>query len=443
MEWLRRAAQLQSNNYWYQYFLAYLEDKAGSVDLALRDYSIAITHRPDSHWVRFSRARLYRSKGRWETALEDMQSALKTQIGRPEAAKIELELGYLYYALGDFASARSDYDHVIELDNTGLYGPAARLNRANIDAELGSVETARSEYDALLSENYNDVSARFSRALLELRQHQAERAMVDCNVLLEMDKKLGNPEEVLTTRAMAFLMLGRAVEAMADATKAQRVQPSPTHERLRQRTILAARRLDLLQLDWPDEIALLPLGGRRSSADLQSAITGLDRLARTNPDETVRASLALAVILAGVGRHEAAIAAADRALVISPFSPRGFLIRARRASSRATSSEHATTSAGASRFSSTSPVCSSSGEFSRHMPASTSALSTTTIWRSLPALSTESICTRPDRWWRSEIISAAVQEWSLALTARPRTSASLSRPSPITHQASPMGHGTG
>ncbi len=74
MEWLRRAAQLQSNNYWYQYFLAYLEDKAGSVDLALRDYSIAITHRPDSHWVRFSRARLYRSKGRWETALDDMLS---------------------------------------------------------------------------------------------------------------------------------------------------------------------------------------------------------------------------------------------------------------------------------------------------------------------------------------------------------------------------------
>ena len=143
MEWLRRAAQLQSNNYWYQYFLAYLEDKAGSVDLALRDYSIAITHRPDSHWVRFSRARLYRSKGRWETALDDMLSALKTQRGRPEAAKIELELGYLYYALGDFASARGAYDHVIELDNTGLYGPAARLNRANIDAELGSVEAAQ------------------------------------------------------------------------------------------------------------------------------------------------------------------------------------------------------------------------------------------------------------------------------------------------------------
>ena len=35
------------------------------------------------------------------------------------------------------------------------------------------------------------------------------------------------------------------------------------------------------------------------------------------------------MILAGVGRHEAAIAAADRALAVSPFSPRGFLIRAR------------------------------------------------------------------------------------------------------------------
>ncbi len=196
-------------------------------------------------------------------------------------------------------------------------------------------------------------------------------------------------------------------------------QPSPTHERLRQRTILAARRLDLLQLDWPDEIALLPLGGRRLSADLQAAITGLDRLARTNPDETFRASLALAVILAGVGRHETAIAAANRALLVSPFSPRGFLIRPGCGSSRATSGEHATTSAGASRFSSTSPVCSSSGEFSRQKPTTTRALSTTSIWRSLPAPVDRIHLHKARSLVALGNHSAAVQEWSLACDATP------------------------
>ena len=134
MEWLRRAAQLQSSNHWYQYFLAYLEDKAGSVDEALRDYSIAIAHRPDSPWVRFSRARLYRSKGRWDIALEDMQSALEMLSGRPEAAKIKLELGYLYYELGDFARARREYDDVIAL------GPSGPL-RAGRPPRIGPIST--------------------------------------------------------------------------------------------------------------------------------------------------------------------------------------------------------------------------------------------------------------------------------------------------------------
>jgi eukaryotic-like serine/threonine-protein kinase len=329
VDWLRRAAQLDSKNHWYRYFLADLEDKAGAVDEALKDYSIAITHRPDSPWVQFSRARLYRSKGRWDIALDDMISALTMLTGRPEAAKIQLELGYLYYELGDFPLARTQYDSVIALDPTGPYGPAARLNRANIDAESGSIEAALREYDALLLEDYNDRSARFSRAILELRQGQAERALIDCDALLEMGNKLENPHEVQTTRALALLLLGRPAEAMADATVAQRAQPSPTHERLRQRTILAARRLDLLQLDWPEEMALLPLGGRRLDADLRTAVAGLERLARTNRDETFRASLTLAVILAAQGRHDLAVAAANRALLVSPSAPRGYLIRAR------------------------------------------------------------------------------------------------------------------
>jgi eukaryotic-like serine/threonine-protein kinase len=329
MEWLRRATQLESNNHWYQYFLAYLEDQTGSTDEALRDYSVAIANRPESPWVRFSRARLYRSKGLWDTAIEDMTSALDMLEGRPEAAKVQLELGYLEYELGDFRNARRAYDKVIQANPLGPYGPAARLNRANMDAESGATELARHEYDSLLVEDFYDTSARFSRALLELRQGQAERALIDCNTLVEMGKRLKKPVEVLTTRALVLLLLGHPAEAITDAAAAQRLQPSPTHERLRQRTLLAARRLDLLQLDQPDEVALLPLGGRRLVADLRVAADGLDRLARTKPDETFRASLTLAVILASQNRHDAAVEAATRALQVSRYAPRGYLIRAR------------------------------------------------------------------------------------------------------------------
>jgi eukaryotic-like serine/threonine-protein kinase len=329
IEWLRRAAQLRSDDHWYQYFLAYLEDRAGSMDEALSHYTAAVALRPQSPWVRFSRARLYRSKGRWDFALADMENSLLMLSGRPEAARVHLEMGYLYHELGDFDGARREYKNVIDLDPSGSYGPSARLNLANMDAESGAVERARREYDALLALDYGDTSARLSRALLELRQGQAERAYIDCSALLDRGVRLKKPDEALAARAMALLLLGRPDEAIADATRAQQTRPSPALERLRQRAILAARRIELLQLDEPDELALLPLGGRRLTIDLKAITYGLDRLARTNRDETFRTSLTLAVILAAQGQNYAALAAATRALTVSPYSPRGYLIRAR------------------------------------------------------------------------------------------------------------------
>jgi eukaryotic-like serine/threonine-protein kinase len=329
IEWLRRAAHLKSDNHWYQYFLAYLEDRAANTDEAFSHYAAAVALRPQSPWVRFSRARIYRSKGLWDDALADMKSALELLSGRPEAARVHLEMGYLYHELGDFLQARREYNSLIALGPTGPYGPSARLNLANMDAESGAVERARQEYDALLSEDFGDTSARLSRALLELRQGQPERAYIDCSVLLERGALLKKPDEALAVRAMALLLMGRNDEAIADATQAQNARPGPAHERLRQRTILAARRFDLLQLDQPDELARFPLGGRPLAADLRAVAYGLDQLALTRRDETFRASLTLAVILSAQGRNQTAVAAATRALQVSPYSPRGYLIRAR------------------------------------------------------------------------------------------------------------------
>jgi len=331
--WLKRAVRLESNNYWYQYFLAFLEDKTGDVDAALEHYSVAWAVAralgKDLPRVQFSRARLYRSKGRWDLAIEDLKGALEKLSGRPEASQVQLELGYVYQELGDFAKARVQYDDVIKRDPRSIVARAARLNRANMNAESGSIERARDEYDALISFDPRDTSARFSRALLELRLGQAERSENDLTALLEMGLEIKNSDEVLAARALDRLLLGRAQEAFADASEAQRRHPCPAHERLRQRTLLAARQLDLLQLDRPDEVARLPLGGRRLRVDLQAAADGLDRLAKTQKTETFRASLAQAVILAALGDQNAAVAAANQAVEVSPYNSRALLIRAR------------------------------------------------------------------------------------------------------------------
>ena len=221
--------------------------------------------------------------GRWDFALDDMKIALEMLADRPEAARVHLEMGYLYHELGDFQSARDHYNRLIELDATGPFGPAARLNLANMDAESGEIERARQAYDALLSENFTDTSARLSRGLLELRQGQAQRAFIDLTALLDQQVKPQDASDALAARAPALLLLGRTSEAIDDATRAHEFQPTPALERLRQRAILAARRFDLLYLDEPEELAIMPLGGRRFAADVRAAAYGLDQLALSNP----------------------------------------------------------------------------------------------------------------------------------------------------------------
>ncbi len=140
IEWMRHAVRLRGDDYWYQFFLANVLDGAGIYDEALVHYSIAAALRPDSPWVRYSRARLCRSKGKWRDALDDFDVALRELSDRPEARMIDLERGYLYQAMGHFAEARRAYDRVIEADAADDFGLAARLNRANLDADSGQLE---------------------------------------------------------------------------------------------------------------------------------------------------------------------------------------------------------------------------------------------------------------------------------------------------------------
>ncbi|HZW30453.1 MAG TPA: protein kinase [Isosphaeraceae bacterium] len=335
IEWMRRAVRLELDNYWYQYVLAYIEDQAGFDEDALNDYSVAAALKPNSPWVRHSRAKLYRARGKWSWAIDDMNSALEDLRGQPEARPVHLDLGYVYQELGDFPRARAEYDRVTATNARDRVARAARLNRANLDAESGSVDRARDEYDALLMLEPRDTAARLSRALLELRMGQAARAEQDLNALLDarlpQEYRLSSRSriEVVSARALARLLTGRTAWALRDASEAREAHPCPAHERLWQRALLAAGRYQDLRVDRPEALARLPLGGGWLRADLRQAV---DRLARraAGPDlGAYRAGLSRAVLLAALGEHDAAVAAASGALALSPFSAEAYLIRAR------------------------------------------------------------------------------------------------------------------
>ena len=197
--WLKQAVWLDWSNYWYQFYLAYLEDQAGSPDDALDHYGAAVALQPNSAWVRFSRARLYRTKGLWSWALSDLERARSLMGESPESLQVALELGVLHQALGDFSSAAREYETILSKAPTSPYARAARLNQANLDAESGRPGQALSAYEALLQTDPRDQSARLSRALLNLRMGEPKPALADLDLLLETGVKLRKRDEVLAT----------------------------------------------------------------------------------------------------------------------------------------------------------------------------------------------------------------------------------------------------
>ena len=191
------------------------------------------------------------------------------------------------------------------------------------------MDRARAEYESLLTENPQDQITRFSRALLYLRRGEIKQAEADLDVILRSGPLVTKRHEILATRAVARLLLRRTTEATADAAEAQRLRPCPSYQRLWQRALLAAGRYGELQLDRPEEISLLPVGGAWLTNDLRVAAKELPLLARGPRPQASRALLNLAVVLAALGDRQAAVRVADQVLALTSLSPRAYLICAR------------------------------------------------------------------------------------------------------------------
>ncbi|WP_165074529.1 serine/threonine-protein kinase [Paludisphaera rhizosphaerae] len=328
--WLRRSVLINWSNYWYQYYLGYLEDQAGLDDEALRHYDVAKGVNPDSPWVLFSRARLCRKQESWAEALKELEASLAKMGERPEAARVRLELGYVRQRLGDVVGARRWYGEVIETDPDGELARAAQLNLANIYAESGDVARAQEIFGELLTQNPGDVAARRSRALLDLRLGHPDSAEAALELLVDGETREDERSDLLAMRAIVRMMLSRREEAVVDAVEARRLDPTPARDRLVDRALLAAGRYDDLQIDRPEDLALFPVGGPRLRADLVTAERRIAALAAARPDVAHRLRLTRSVILATLGRHRQARAAVAEALAdSSQNSAEAHLIAAR------------------------------------------------------------------------------------------------------------------
>jgi serine/threonine protein kinase/Tfp pilus assembly protein PilF len=326
--WLERATWLEPDDYWSHFFLGYHHERTGHLQRALEHYRAAVSLQPRWPWAWNNLALLSYKQGEWSQALDDLNRALELARGF-EFVEARLNLGLVQMVLGDLAGARASFDRVIDAAAGTALARAAVLNRANLEASAGAVERAWSAYETLLAEDPRDSLARSGRALLALRLGRAAQADADLTILLRDDPD--RADETFAHRALARLVLGRLPEAESDALDAYRRKPSPSHERLLVRTRLALGQVeDLLWIDDPEELDVLPGGGPSLTRALRAAA---ERLRAPAPELGAGAAPALtcrvrAVLLAAL-RDPSAEAEAGRAVALAPQSPEPYLVRAR------------------------------------------------------------------------------------------------------------------
>jgi serine/threonine protein kinase/Tfp pilus assembly protein PilF len=325
--WLERATQLEPRDYWSHFYLGDYCGRIGQNGRAMEHYQAAVALRQDSPWARCNRALLYQARGDWDLALDDLNRALASRQGA-NLLEARLALGLVKQVKGDEVGARAAYDSVIAAGPGNPFAGAARLNRAKLDIDAGAIDRARAEYDALLALDSRDVPARLSRALLALRYGPAEQSEADLTVLLQMAPERAH--EILARRSMARLALGRLEGAEADAAGAYRRRPSPSHERLWARTLLALRRVDdLLWLNHPDDLTQLPGDGPSVRRDLREAVHRLDSMSGGNRSGPRAGAIhrTRAVMLSALN-DPSAEAEASRAVALAPESADAYLVRA-------------------------------------------------------------------------------------------------------------------
>ena len=328
---LERAVQLRPDAYWFQFYLGYRHERAGRIQKAIEHDNVAIALRPSVPWALYNRAQLRRQQGEWGLAFADVERALTTARDAGfEFIEARLESGIVREFLGDIAGARADYQRVIAAGAMGAYARAARLNLAKLDLNAGSADRARAALDALRSEEPGDPNERFGLAVLALRLGEYQWAEIELTRLLQ--ESSGDAAEIHAHRAVSRLAMGRTIEALGDANTALRLRPSPGHERLWFRALLADGRdgnlPELLALDDPDDVERLHAVGDPLVTDLRAAAARLRALSDRGGVLAAPARRTRAVFLAALHDPEAK-AEATRAVAAAPGSADGYLVRAR------------------------------------------------------------------------------------------------------------------
>lgn len=148
-----------------------MEALRGDTVAAYSHLAKAITKNNVSVQPYLLRAELLSKQGKWDLALEDMNSALTL---RPREGDLYLNRGYVRYNMDDFFGAMSDYNYALELEP---HNQAALFNRALLRYEVRDLDRSAADLQAVLDMNPNNFHAQFNLGLVNLQRKQPRKAL--------------------------------------------------------------------------------------------------------------------------------------------------------------------------------------------------------------------------------------------------------------------------
>ncbi len=263
---------------------------AGRLNLAVADYSAAISLDKTQPNFYIGRGILWKTMGEIDRAIADHTTAIGLNPRLPDGY---YHRGIDYWRAGQLDHARNDIDRAIEIDPTYV---DAYVGRGLLSEQAGRPEDALKDYAKAIALDPQQIAAYVQRGRLLLERGETDRAEADFSAAIRMDPLLIN---AYVDRGSVFERAGRLEQAIGDYSAAIRMDPASPAAYINRGFVFERQ-------------------GRYEQAleDLNRAI----ELDPSNADAYNNRGL----VFESLGRFEQAIGDYDNAIEISPGDALGF-----------------------------------------------------------------------------------------------------------------------
>lgn len=185
---IENALRLEPGNFTNSLLLSNLgvvRTNLGKMEQALESFRLGLSIAPRSSVIRTNRARTFLFMGKYDEALEDLDSTLEIDSLQQWPLKMR---GLIRLSKDDAEGAKADFLRLLKLSPDN---PAALTGLARVEQQLGHDNEALALYDRSLAIE-DDPEARFSRIILKINLGKFSEASADISQSISKYPEIGD-----------------------------------------------------------------------------------------------------------------------------------------------------------------------------------------------------------------------------------------------------------